>query len=226
MTWPCFSCLTRCHYPLNKTTVCLNIDFFSSWFTDRLGTYGLTLLGSWKPCASAWGLRGGGWGRRAGSVGWGAFCTGDWITPFRPPSTPFIFSWGLPARDAISPPTTGSEELPAWLMVPKPSLKPRLRPFSMGWLKEAGLCWGGGVLWKEREELLRDGLPEWSSWNKDVKYQFSYWFVIVADKISYHYHHNHHHCTDVWTHRFMLQRGIKGRNVLANTSWQRFVGCT
>lgn len=132
-------------------------------------TYGLTLLGSWKPCASAWGLRGGGWGRRAGSVGWGAFCTGDWITPFRLPSTPFMFSWGLPAREAMSPPTTGREVLAAWLMAPKPSLRPRLRPFSRGWLKEAGLCWGGGVLWNERDELLRDGLPEWSSWNKGMK---------------------------------------------------------
>lgn len=33
-------------------------------------------------------------------------------------------------------------------------------------MKEAGLCCGGGVLWKEREELLWDGLPERSSWNK------------------------------------------------------------
>ena len=144
------------------------IHFGVLQLTERqtvLGTYGLTLLGSWKPCASACGLSGGGWGRRAGSVGWGAFCNGDWITPFRLPSTPFI----LPARDAISPPTIGREELPAWLMDPSPSPRPRLRPFSSGWLKEAGLCWGGGVLWKERDELLRDGLPEWSSWNKDGK---------------------------------------------------------
>lgn len=159
------SCLPWC-----KTQI--QVDFFSGWFKDTLGTYGLTLLGSWKLCASAWGLSGGGWGRRAGSVGWLAFCTGDWITPFRPPSTPFIASWGLPARDAMSPPTTGREEPPAWLMVPKLSLRPRPRPFSKGWLKEAGLCWGGGVLWKERDELLRDGLPEWSSCNKDRKSAF------------------------------------------------------
>lgn len=118
------------------------------------GTYGLALLGSWKPCASAcWGLSGGGWGRRAGSAGWAAPCAGDWMTPLRPPSTPFMPSCGLPASDAMRPPTTGSEEPPAW-------------PLSRGWTKEAGLCWGGGVLWKEREELLRDGLPEWNSWNR------------------------------------------------------------
>lgn len=143
-------------------------------------TYGLTLLGSWKLWVRAWGLRGGGWGRRAGRVGWGGFCTGDWMTPFRPPSTPFILSWGLPVRDAMSPPTTGREELPVW-PADKPSLRPRLRPFRRGWPKEAGLCWGGGVLWKEREELLRDGLPEWSSWNKNrEKESFKGLFTVFA----------------------------------------------
>lgn len=111
------------------------------------GTYGLELLGSWKLCARIWWLSGGGWGRRAGSTGCGAPCAGDWITPFTP-------SWGLPASDAMSPPTTGRAE-PAGA-----SASPRLNPFSGGCPKEAGLGWGGGVLWKEREELLRDRLPE------------------------------------------------------------------
>lgn len=72
---------------------------------QRGGTHGLMLLGSCRPCASAWRPKGGGWGRRAGRVGWGPFWTGDWITPFRLPSTPFMFSWGLPAWEAMSPPT-------------------------------------------------------------------------------------------------------------------------
>lgn len=66
----------------------------------------------------------------------------------------------------MSPLTVGREELLDWVTATAASLKLRLRPFSRGWLKEAGLCCGGGVLWKEREELLRDGLPERSSWRK------------------------------------------------------------
>lgn len=128
---------------------------------DVLVTYGLALLGSWKLCAIVWWLSGGGWGHRAGSVDWAALWTGECITPFKALSAPFI-SWGLPARDASSPPATGWVEVPAWLICPKLSHVPR--PFIMDWLKEAGLCWGGGVLWKEREELLWDGLPEWRSW--------------------------------------------------------------
>lgn len=138
--------------------------YYLTTFIDVLGTYGLTLLGN--PCANAWGLRGGGCGHRAGRVDWEAFATEDWITPFRLPSIPFTFSWGLPATDAMSPLTVGREELPDRVTAPRPSLKPRLRPLGWGWMKEAGLCCGGGVLWKEREELLWDGLPERSSWNK------------------------------------------------------------
>lgn len=198
---------------------CLHVNVFkqiyrysSSGFKVTLRTYGLALLGSWKLCASAWGLSGGGWGLRAGSWGWLAFCKGDWITPFRLPSTPFIASWGLPARDAMSPPTRGREEPPAWLMAPKPSLRPRPRPFSRGWLKEAGLCWGGGVLWKERDELLRDGLPEWSSCNKDRKSAFQlsecqlafdvYWVLLLPLDILYsHYMFDDtlsYHCDLSW----------------------------
>lgn len=66
----------------------------------------------------------------------------------------------------MSPLTVGREEGLDWVTATTPSLKLRLRPFSRGWLKEAGLCCGGGVLWKEREELLWDGLPERSSWRK------------------------------------------------------------
>lgn len=66
----------------------------------------------------------------------------------------------------MSPLTVGREEVLDWVTATTPSLKLRLRPFSRGWLKEAGLCCGGGVLWKEREELLWDGLPERSSWRK------------------------------------------------------------
>lgn len=65
----------------------------------------------------------------------------------------------------MSPPTVGREELLEGAAAPRPSLKLRPRPLSKGWLKEAGLCCGG-VLWKEREELLRDGLPERSSWGE------------------------------------------------------------
>lgn len=65
----------------------------------------------------------------------------------------------------MSPPTVGREEPPEGAAAARPSLKLRPRPLSEGWLKEAGLCCGG-VLWKEREELLRDGLPERSSWGK------------------------------------------------------------
>lgn len=68
--------------------------------------------------------------------------------------------------DAAIPPTAGREELLDWVGAATPSLKLRPRPLSRGWLKEAGLCCGGGVLWKEREELLRDGLPERSSWRE------------------------------------------------------------
>lgn len=63
----------------------------------------------------------------------------------------------------MSPLTIGREELLDWATAARPSLKLRPRPLSRGWPKEAGLCCGG-VLWKEREELLRDGLPERSSW--------------------------------------------------------------
>lgn len=120
-----------------------------------VGTYGLTFLGSCNPCASTRGLSGGGWGRSAGSDGCWALWTGDWITPFIPPSTPFMFSCRA--------------ELLDWPMLPKVSFAPRLKPFSMGWPKDAGLCWGGGVPWKESDELLRDGLPEWSSWIRTQK---------------------------------------------------------
>lgn len=161
--------MTTAQTSTNVSVVSAKLGHVASFFSLFKDTYGLTLLGSWKLCASACGFRGGGCGRRAGSVGWGAFWTGDWMTPFRLPSTPFTANWGLPARDAMSPPTTGSEELPAWPTVTRLSLRPLPRPLSRGWLKEAGLCWGGGVLWKERDELLRDGLPECSSCSQDKK---------------------------------------------------------
>lgn len=129
-------------------------------------TYGLTLLGNANPWAGACGLRGGGCGREAGNVAWEALPKGEWMTPFRPPWTPFAFSWGSPAADAGSPLTVGREELLGWATAAAPSLTLRPRPFSRGWPKGAGLCCEGGVLWKEREELLRDGLPERSSWRK------------------------------------------------------------
>lgn len=146
--------------------------FLDGGLSEPKGTYGLTFLGSWKPWASDWGLIGGGWGRRAGSAGCWAPCAGDWITPFSPPSTPFMFSWGLPVMDAMSPPTTGRVVLPDWLMLARLSVAPLLKPFSSGWPREAGLGWGGGVPWKESEELLRDGLPEWSSWINKTKETF------------------------------------------------------
>lgn len=131
-----------------------------------LSTYGLTLLGNANPCARACGLTGGGCGRKAGNVAWEALPKGEWMTPFRPPSTPFMFNWGSPATDAMSPLTVGREEVLGWVTATAPSPKLRPRPFSRGWLKEAGLWCEGGVLWKEREELLRDGLPERSSWRE------------------------------------------------------------
>lgn len=134
--------------------------------TSHLSTYGLTLLGNGNPWARACGLRGGGCGRKVGNVAWEALPKGEWITPFRLLSTPFIFNWGIPAAGAMSPLTVCREELLDWLTATTPSLKLRLRPFRRDWPKEAGLCCGGGVLWKEREELLRDGLPERSSWRK------------------------------------------------------------
>lgn len=133
-------------------------------FWVRSCTYGLALLGKGNPCARACGLRGGGCGRKAGNVAWEALPKGEWMTPFRPLSAPFIFNWGIPAADAMSPLTADREELLGWVTATRPLLKLQPRPLSRGWLKEAGLCCGGGVLWKEREELLRDGLPERSSW--------------------------------------------------------------
>lgn len=146
----------------------------------HLSTYGLTLLGNGNPCARAWGLRGGGCGRKVGNVAWGALPKDEWMTPFRPPSTPFIFNWGIPVIDADIPLTVGREELLDWVGATTPSLKLRLRPLSRGWLKEAGLCCGGGVLWKEREELLRDGLPERSSW-REIKTSDK-WIVLHANQ--------------------------------------------
>lgn len=139
-----------------------------TYASGALSTYGLALLGKGNPCARACGLRGGGCGRKAGSVAWEALPKGEWMMPFSPLSTTFIFNWGIPATDAMSPLTVGREELLGWVTAARPSLKLRPKPLSRGWLKEAGLCCGG-VLWKEREELLRDGLPERSSWKNKHK---------------------------------------------------------
>lgn len=92
--------------------------------------------------------------------------------PFNPPKSPLRGRAPLPASPPNSPSAMGMAPSPA-----APGARPS--PFC-GWGgsgagapgrargRVAGLCWsrgsGGGVLWKDSDELLRLGQPECGSW--------------------------------------------------------------
>lgn len=92
--------------------------------------------------------------------------------PFNPPRSPLRGRAPLPASPPNSPSAMGIAPSPA-----APGARPS--PFC-GWAgsgagapgrargRVAGLCWsrgsGGGVLWKDSDELLRLGQPECGSW--------------------------------------------------------------